>query len=836
MMALTSNFVPPVGPEDAKIAFVGQAPGAEEDRLLEPFVGSAGMFVFNPCLKSAGILRSEVLIWNLFHKRPPRNEVGYFYHDKRCTKLTWEGQEHLEETRRWLEKLKRQRDAGMGGPNILVSLGREATLALTGQDKISKWRGSILPCTLVEGFKVYPAHHPSYILRLMNEPEEKVQGQKKKMKMNALPLFLRDLQRIRIQSEFPDIRRAERELLIAENLEHSVEFLRECAQHEFVSCDIETIRTKRGPVVWCIGFAPTPDRALTIPIIKRGRQHLSSHEEKILWTEISRLFLTKETLKIFQFGNYDLSILGRYYGLRLANGTYGDTMWCFQATYPYMLSGLATLTSWYTWEPYYKDDGKWWDGRRISDEAEFLYNAKDCAVTREIWPQVMSDCRQNECLQTYRNHIRSFPSLLRMMIQGVGFDSKKQTELRQTWTAECARLEGLVNEKLGFEVNINSSQQIQKVLYGFLGMKMMFNKKTGQPSVDKDALNRLKKKYPDEEVLDHILNYKKLDKLISTYTSMEADDDGRVRTSYGWISTFRLNSSESHFGGGGNLQNIPVRSEEGIEIRKLFIPDNGKILLGSDLVQAEAMEVAWLSGDEELIEAFLARIDVHWENAKRIFRLDKNLEYDKKALIHISMLEDEVTMYLLRHIAKTAVHAGNYGMGPYKLQSILIMQGIELAFAVCKQLLDDAARARPMRTLWQQRTQEEIRLTRVLYNCFGDRREFRGRLSTSLFNSAYAFRPQSVVGRILQFGIQAIHENLEKYEPLLNVHDEVIGQCYPQDVYENAKQIQNCLMIPHEPVKGKELIIPCDFKVGKSWGEMKEYGSLEELRKDYPPN
>ena len=108
-------------------------------------------------------------------------------------------------------------------------------------------------------------------------------------------------------------------------------------------------------------------------------------------------------------------------------------------------------------------------------------------------------------------------------------------------------------------------------------------------------------------------------------------------------------------------------------------------------------------------------------------------------------------------------------------------------------------------------------------------------LSPSLFNSAYAFRPQSVVGRILQFGIQAIMDEAEKYDFFLNVHDEVEGQCRPEDVYENAMIIQKCLMIPHEPVPGKELIIPCDFKVGLNWGEMKEYKTLEDLKKDYPP-
>lgn len=823
-MVLNTNYVPPTGPKEAKIVFIGQAPGQEEDRLLEGFVGSAGQFVFNPSLKAAGILRSEVLLWNLFHRRPPKNDVSYFYQDKKCTRPTWEGQEHIDQTRIWLEQLLRQRESAGSGPNVLVALGREAMLALTGKEYITKWRGSVLPCTLVPGFKVYPAYHPAYILRLMNEPEEKVQGQKKQQKLNALPLFLRDLQRIKIQSEFPEIRTPERELRINCSLEEYVHLLRQAGEGEAVSCDIETMRSSKGTIVWCIGFGIRPNLAFTIPLLKNKSFCWSAHEEKIIWTEISNLFLKKDCLKIFQYGNYDLSILGRYYGLRLAPNTYADTMWCFQAAYPYMRSGLATLTSWYTWEPYYKDDGKWWDGRRISDEAEFTYNAKDAAVTREIWPLVSDGCRQIGAWQTYQNHVRSFPSLLRMMIRGVQFDSTKQKVLQTQWTEECSRIEKTVEARLGMEINLNSAPQLQKVFYGFLGMQMQFNKKTGQPSTDKDALNRLRKKYPTEPLIQDVLDYKRLNKLISTYTTMEAEDDSRVRTSYGWITTFRLNSSESHFGGGGNLQNIPVRSEEGIEIRKLFVPDPGKILLAADLVQAEAMEVAWLSNDEELIESFLARVDVHWENAKRIFKLESGLIYQAGETIFLATLDDEVTMKTLRNIAKTVVHAGNYGMGPYKLQSILIQQGMDLEFSLCKQLIEDSAKARPMRVLWQQRTAEEVRIARVLYNCFGDRREFRGRNSANLFNSAYAFRPQSTVGRILQFAIQSIHESVSKFEPLLNVHDEVVGQCAPEDVARLVPQIRACLEIPHIPDAnlGRELTIPCDFKVGPSWGEMKE--------------
>ena len=92
---LTTNVVKPSGPEDALVWFIGEAPGEEEDRLLEPFVGDAGQFM-NRTFAKKRIVRSDYRFDNIFEQRPPRNQVNYFYEDKGkrgCTRLTWEGKE-----------------------------------------------------------------------------------------------------------------------------------------------------------------------------------------------------------------------------------------------------------------------------------------------------------------------------------------------------------------------------------------------------------------------------------------------------------------------------------------------------------------------------------------------------------------------------------------------------------------------------------------------------------------------------------------------------------------------------------------------------------------------
>ena len=816
MNRLTTRILGPEGPLNAELCFIGQSPGGEENRTGIPFIGPAGQLL-NRSMKASGLIRSEILIENLFAQQPPKNNVGYYYEDSKHTKLTWEGQEHEDRLRTWLEGLQRRPN---GGPNLLVAFGSEAMFSLTGKKRVKKWRGSVLPCTLVPGYKVYVSFHPSYVNRLMNEPVEKLQGERKVEKQNALPLFLRDLERIKEQGKFREYRLAKRKFFYNLTLSEILEKVRELHSWPTVAVDIETLRTEHGPIVWCIGFAAGPEEGFTIPLIKRGQLVWTAGEEERIWQAVSEFFLAPNVSKVFQNGGFDLAILGRYYGLRVASGTYHDTMWCFQATYPYLKKALETLTSIYTWEPYYKDDGKAWDGRRISDEAEYAYNIKDCCVTREIWPKIKKDAEILGTWGNYLRHMKVMPSLLCKMIRGVRFDSENKEKLQKLFQEKMSILQLQVNQEAGFTVNINSTSQLQRLLYGQLGLPLQYNHKSKKPTTDKDALNRLKKLDPKNQCLDAILDYKKFAKLVSTYTAMEGEEDGRVRTSYSFISTFRLNSFESHFGKGGNLQNIPVRSEEGREIRKLFVPDENQVLLASDLEQAEAREVAWLSGDFELMEAFEKGLDVHWENAKAIFQIPESVPYNFKAIFHSPIVGEDKTLKELRDMGKTVSHARNYGMGPLMLQTILIREGVFLDAKTCKALMAQAKRARPMINQWQGKIREEIRLTRTLITPLGDKREFRGRFNDNLFRSAYAFVPQSTVGRLLQLAIQRIHEELNEYEPLLNVHDEVVGQCKPEDVPYCMKRIKDIIEIPHE-VNGRTLIIPCSFKMSdSSWGEL----------------
>ncbi len=815
---LTTHTVSPEGRLDAKIIFIGEAPGKEEDLYGKPFIGSAGQLL-DRCFKHVGILRSSVLLANCFFQRPPKNDISYYFSDKKNSYPTWEGQEHIDKLAKWLEELRTYQN----GPNLIVALGAVPMKILTGKNRISKWRGSILPCTLVTGYKVYPTFHPSYVNRLLNETREALIGEKKKQQQNALPLFLSDLKRATEQAEFPEIRTPVRSWNVDPSYHEILDYLEGLSKAEegSVAVDIETLSGPTGPILWCIGFSASPDFAFVIPFLRNMSFHWSEEKEAHILIAISKVFLNPKLKKIFQGGTYDLSILGRYYGLRVADNTYEDTMWCHQATYPYLPKALHVLTSLYTWEPYYKDEGKVNLGKRSSDLAEFQYNARDCCVTREIFPRVKQEAKEGGTWVGYKKMMARIPSLLVMILRGVKIDVASKKTLSAEFIHKASHSQNEISRLTGRYYNLDSPMQVKDLLYLKLRLPIQVNSKTGKETTDADALQKLKRLYPSQEVIGHILDYRKYSKLASTYTEMQLDTDGRVHTSYGFVSTWRLSSSESPFGSGGNLQNIPnKRTDEGVLVRKLFTSDEGKLMGARDLSQVEARIVAWESEDLAKIEAFLnPEVDVHWENSLDIF-FKERIAYESQEMVYSPFANLEDKMFFFRHIGKTCVHAANYDMGPQMLHTILAREGIILEFKTCRDILNIYKGKNPFLGEWKRKIREEVKATRTLISSYGRKRQFMGRLNDNLYRSAYAFSPQNTAGEMVEDSIMRINKEVPKVEILLNVHDEVIFQFNPSDLNEIQKETKSRMEVPIE-IKGRELLVPSEFKIGPSWGELK---------------
>jgi len=672
-----------------------------------------------------------------------------------------------------------------------------------------------------------------------------------------LPLFLIDLERAKEQSEFPEIRRPERDFYIGCSHSELLGRIKALHKEPLVAVDIETLPSEDGPLLWCIGFSASPAYAFVVPFIEGRRVAWPLSQEAQLHQAISALFLNPNIRKIFQGGAYDLSVLGRYYGYRLYSAQdHEDTMLCHHASHPYIPKGLETLCSIYTWEPYYKDEGRVELGKsRGSDVAEFRYNAKDCCTTREIFPLVERDAKELSTYSGYRRSMSIQPSLLGMMIRGVRVNLPLKKTLAQDFHHKAEFNRQRCFDLAKKEFNLNSWPQKSALLYGQMGLKIQYNPKTKKATTDKAALQKLRGLYPDKEILMHMLDYSKFNKLAEMYADMTVESDGRVRTAYGLVSTWRLSSSQSHFGGGGNLQNIPKRTEEGHMIRRLFIPDpwdaeppkpwleivedvralvgstaanalveGEKLLVAGDLSQAEARVVAWESEDMQLIDLFTSGWDVHWYNTCKIFGLPEDLEYSSAASsekIKDSITDQYHTLKELRNLGKMAVHASNYDMGPRVFQRHLAGNGFLLPFMTCRKLLNTYRTRNPLLGDWQRRIRDEVKATRMLTSSGGRRRYFMGRLGDTLYKAAYAFGPQNTVGEMLEEAIQDLDDKLEWWQNLLNVHDEVVGQINPWDLGRTIPAVRQYMERPLR-IKGRTLTIPCDFAVGPSWGELKE--------------
>ncbi|MBW2647623.1 MAG: hypothetical protein JRE23_15910, partial [Deltaproteobacteria bacterium] len=349
-------IVHPIGPSNAKIMIVGEAPGRDEDRLGRPFVGSAGKLL-DRMLEEAGIERADCYITNVMTIRPHNNDFGDFYEDK--------GRKHPKES--LIDGIKRlKKEVYDVNPNVIIALGNEALKALTGRTGITKMRGSVLSVSIPQGtlgpdkslvyemdFKVVPTIHPAAIMR----------------QWEHRPLVVLDLKRAKEESLTPEYKYLHKDWIKLETISDIKAYIDDYIKNaKYIAFDIETMNKQ----ITCIGFGKDATHAFTIPIYMHEKSFWSTEEEMIVWREVQRL-LESPIPKITQNGNYDMYYLKKNVGIDV-NNTWMDTMNAFHCLYPELPKSLATLCSIYTNQPYYKD--------MIGTEY-YHYNCLDCMVTYE---------------------------------------------------------------------------------------------------------------------------------------------------------------------------------------------------------------------------------------------------------------------------------------------------------------------------------------------------------------------------------------------------------------------------------------------------------------------
>jgi len=390
--------------------------------------------------------------------------------------------------------------------------------------------------------------------------------------------------------------------------------------------------------------------------------------------------------------------------------------------------------------------------------------------------------------------------LARMEDLGVGVDVDELRRLRDRLVADVERHRLGIVEAAGHEFNVNSTPQLREVLFDELGLTPQKKTKTGF-STDAASLEKLAGQHP---IIEHLLAYREVEKLRSTYGDgllIEVGTDQRIHATFNQTvaRTGRLSSDQP------NLHNIPVRSELGREFRKAFVPAPGFGLLVADYNQIELRCIAHLAEDPGLIESFESRRDIHTETAKRIFGVEA----------------DGVTP-AMRSKAKMVSYGLAYGMESYGLAQRLSIPVEEAA-----EILDAYFVAFPAVKSYMERTVAEARERGYTETLFGRRRQI-----PELASSNYRIRQagerqamnagiQGLAADIFKVALVRLDERLatEELESrlILQVHDEVLLEVPPDETERTGTLVVDVM------AGAAELRVPLEvnLSVGSSWADAK---------------
>ena len=404
--------------------------------------------------------------------------------------------------------------------------------------------------------------------------------------------------------------------------------------------------------------------------IKEGQGWYVPVYEKQEALELLRpIYENPDIIKVGQNLKYDLQVLQNH-GIEL-RGPMFDTMIAHYLLHPEMRHGMDYLAEAYLHYQTIHIDELIGTGKNqksmaeLSPEEVYVYACEDTDITLRLKNLFAPELEKEGLMKLFQEiEMPLMPVLAYMERNGVCIDTEGLRETSVLYSEEMQRIEEEIYQLAGVHFNISSPKQVGEVLFDQMKITNKPKKtKTGQYATTEEILVSLKSKSP---IVGKILEYRGLKKLLSTYIDALPElinpDTGHIHTSFNQTvtTTGRLSSSNP------NLQNIPVRDEQGKEVRKAFIPEAGQEFFCADYSQIELRIMAHLSGDENLIEAFNAGQDIHAATAAKIFH---------KALEEVT--SDE------RRKAKTA----NFGI-IYGISAFGLAERLDVSRTEAKELID----------------------------------------------------------------------------------------------------------------------------------------------------
>lgn len=436
----------------------------------------------------------------------------------------------------------------------------------------------------------------------------------------------------------------------------------------------------------------------------------------------------------------------------------------------------------------------------VEVEVATRYAAEDAEVTFLLAQRLLPRLREAGLEQLlYEVEVPLAKVLACMELAGVGLDLKRLTGLSGDMNRQLVALERQVEEAAGMRVNLASPKQLQVLLFEHLGLKPLRKTKTGL-STDAEVLEQLATEHP---VAALIHEHRQIQKLKGTYVDalprLISPRTGRLHTSYNQAvaATGRLSSSEP------NLQNIPIRTEMGREIRRAFVAPEGQLLVAADYSQIELRVLAHLSGDEALREAFMAGEDVHGLTAAEVFGVPA-AEVDRE----------------MRRVAKAVNFGVIYGQSAFGLaRQLKIGRSVAAGYIESYFIRHRGVKA------YMDRVVEEALATGQVTTILGRRRPLPDLKSRNPNQRAGAERMarntpiQGSAADIIKLAMLRCHNRLERDMPtarmLMTVHDELVFEVPEADAEALAA------MVRQEMASAMELSVPLvvDVGMGRDWLE-----------------
>ena len=519
------------------------------------------------------------------------------------------------------------------------------------------------------------------------------------------------------------------------------------------------------------------------------------------------LYENPNILKIGQNIKYDYEVL-RNYGIDI-QGKMFDTMLAHYVWHPelrhnmdYMAETLLGYQTVHIEELIGQKGKNQKNMRDLNPDDVHEYAAEDADITLQLRNVLEQKLDEVDARRLFEDIEMPLVKVLAdMEINGVRLDTNQLKETQKVFTDRMNQYERHAFEEAGQEFNISSPRQVGDILFGKMQLVEKPKKtKTGQYVTSEEVLQQLSGKAP---IVDDILNYRGMKKLLGTYVEalpkLIDTKDQHIHTSFNQAitATGRLSSSDP------NLQNIPVRDDDGKEIRKCFIPDEGCRWFSADYSQIELRIMAHLSGDDNMIEAFREGFDIHRATASKIW---------KEPMQDVSDAQ--------RKKAKQA----NFGI-IYGITAFGLAQRMDISNKEARQLIDDYFHTFPKVHQYMEQAKENAREKGYAETMFGRRRYLPDIKSGN--NTVRGFAERNAINAPIQgseadiIKIAMIRiwqrfkaENLRS-KMILQVHDELNFSVYP----EEADYVEKIVMEEMEGAVKLSVPLTADCGWGDNWLE-----------------